>query len=753
VSVTTPVETILETVENNIDDEKISPMPPADVTETKAAEVTKASSAGQERKGKTVGRIHESIDYWFENFPTDSYVLDILRNGYEIPVNWELIPDSYEESDNKSARDHYAFVCEETDRLLVNGQIVEWPCRPRCVNPLTVAKKRKEDGTLKLRLVLDLSRCVNLAIADDKFRMATIQDALNGTRQGDFQLTFDLKSAFHHLALHPSYYELMGFKINRDGKVRYFVFTVLVFGMKVSSQALGRMLKPLCTYLTQNGVPIVLYVDDGRVVGPTKAEAVRRFKFALDTLRQAGWQISIEKTFTPDQASTRVEFLGMEIDSASMRVHAPKEKLRLIKESLANVIKDRMSMPVKNLASIVGKLISLEKAFGPAILVGTRMASIQIDETSSRYSWNGFLYMTDDTRSALRRVLRSLDDWDGFSIRTPETAITLTSVLANEPESSVERKIPNRKLFGQSHLTMVSDASDDMVAAYGMNGRLKDFVFTQHLLPHERAFSSTQRELAAVLKTLLCKGEQLRMQENTTLWWLTDSRNVQTIFSKGSNNIEMMRQTLQVLELARGLNLDLQPIWVSRDDPRIQRADAMSKEINTDDWSIHEDAFRELERWAGPFTVDLFANAQNRKVEKFFSYTYADSCAGVDAMVHSWSGETVYCAPPISMILRVVRKLEKSKTTGVLLVPLWRGAKFWLHAFPDGRHLSGLFSEMRKMRIKTDSWSVSPKDCFGGGKWVHFLALRIQGTGSGFQDSVVKKDKCFSRMFDKDCVC
>jgi hypothetical protein len=29
---------------------------------------------------------------------------------------------------------------------------------------------------------------------------------------------------------------------------------------------------------------------------------------------------------------------------------------------------------------------------------------------------------------------------------------------------------------------------------------------------------------------------------------------------------------------------------------------------------------------------------------------------------------------------------------GVLLIPLWRGAKFWLHAFPDGRHLGNIFA-------------------------------------------------------------
>jgi hypothetical protein len=139
---------------------------------------------------------------------------------------------------------------------------------------------------------------------------------------------------------------------------------------------------------------------------------------------------------------------------------------------------------------------------------------------------------------------------------------------------------------------MVSDASDNRVASYGLNGKLAAFSFTQPLLPHEKLLSSTNREMCAIHKTLLCKGEMLRMSVNATLWWLTDNMNVQTIFSKGSS---MMRQSLQILELARSLKLDLQPVWVSREDPRLQKADALSKNVNSDDWSVHEVAFREFE--------------------------------------------------------------------------------------------------------------------------------------------------------------
>jgi hypothetical protein len=43
------------------------------------------------------------------------------------------------------------------------------------------------------------------------------------------------------------------------------------------------------------------------------------------------------------------------------------------------------------------------------------------------------------------------------------------------------------------------------------------------LLPHEVGFSSTLREMSAIHKTLLCRGNVLRMESQTTLWWLIDN--------------------------------------------------------------------------------------------------------------------------------------------------------------------------------------------------------------------------------------
>jgi hypothetical protein len=147
----------------------------------------------------------------------------------------------------------------------------------------------KDDGELKKRLVLDLLRCVNPAVKDDDYRMTTLQDAVNSTRKGDFQVVFDLKSAFHHVRLHPSSYELMGFKVgDEEGTITYYCYVVLVFGFKVAAQVLGRVLKPVISFLIQNGIPVTLYIDDGLLVGPSKARVVRRYKFTLDVFDKAG---------------------------------------------------------------------------------------------------------------------------------------------------------------------------------------------------------------------------------------------------------------------------------------------------------------------------------------------------------------------------------------------------------------------------------------------------------------------------------
>jgi hypothetical protein len=168
--------------------------------------------------------------------------------------------------------------------------------------------------------------------------------------------------------LHTGSYELMGFKVvDKEGIAKYYCYVVLVFGLKVAAQVLGRVLKPVMNFLIQNGIPVTLYIDDGLLVGPSKDRVMRRYRFALDVFNKAGLLISFEKSLLPEDASTKVEFLGVFIDTESMCVYAPPQKIKDLREVISIVHWVYGSVPVRKLASLVGKLVALEVAFGPGM--------------------------------------------------------------------------------------------------------------------------------------------------------------------------------------------------------------------------------------------------------------------------------------------------------------------------------------------------------------------------------------------------
>jgi hypothetical protein len=93
--------------------------------------------------------------------------------------------------------------------------------------------------------------------------------------------------------------------------------------------------------------------------------------------------------------------------------------------------------------------------------------------------------------------------------------------------------------------------------------------------------------------------------------------------TKGSGRRPIQEEVLKVIEAARRLKISLVPIHLRREDPRIKIADAGSKSADSDDWSIDNESFKRLERRFGKFTVDLFANEANHKVDKFYSAYYS----------------------------------------------------------------------------------------------------------------------------------
>ena len=82
--------------------------------------------------------------------------------------------------------------------------------KPFCVSPLTVVEKTNEQGIIKRRLCLDLSRHVNLCLQQQQVTLAHLQRAVGMTEQGDYQTKYYLTSAYFHIKIEEAHKKFLG---------------------------------------------------------------------------------------------------------------------------------------------------------------------------------------------------------------------------------------------------------------------------------------------------------------------------------------------------------------------------------------------------------------------------------------------------------------------------------------------------------------------------------------------------------------
>ena len=108
-----------------------------------------------------------------------------------------------------------------------------------------------------------------------------------------------------------------------------------------------------------------------------------------------------------------------------------------------------------------------------------------------------------------------------------------------------------------------------------------------------------------------------------------------------------------------------------------QKADMISKLVDTDDWQISSEFFRVIDNLWGPHTVDCFATFYNKKLENVFSRSWNPGTFGVDAFFQPWKNENCLLVPPVDLVSKTVRYLERQFAVGTLIVPDWPSSVFW----------------------------------------------------------------------------
>lgn len=206
---------------------------------------------------------------------------------------------------------------------------------------------------------------------------------------------------------------------------------------------------------------------------------------------------------------------------------------------------------------------------------------------------------------------------------------------------------------------------------------------------HERYYSSTWRETEAVSRVIRTHVNILR---HSVVKVYSDNKNVKSVLLNGSRKQDIHNVAISLNEFCDKENIIMQPEWIPRNGN--DRADYLSRCVDSDDWEINHDIFAQLSLAWGPFTIDRFASHLNNKCKRFNSRWWVPGTEAVDAVSQFWGHDNNWLVPPPRLVAVCIEKLISEKSNGTLIIPAWKSSPYWPCLMDDKGFFKGCIKEV-----------------------------------------------------------
>lgn len=322
----------------------------------------------------------DSWDKYLDNSPDERELFSFIKYGF--PLGYMGPHSNTKGVDNhKSATEYPAqldkFVAKELSLGGVIGPLTKPPFIEWChVSPLMSREKR---GTQDRRVIIDMTYPPETSVNSYIFKntvmgeprdhalpnIDSFVEELKAIGPGAYMSSTNVSRAYKNFRSDPLDWPLLSF-CWRDV---FYCDVSMPFGARASSCHMQRVANAIVRMLKDRGVIAKMYIDDLILVSPSKEKAERDLAIAQALLQELGLPEATDKVQRP---STEVTWLGVNIDSVSMTISVPHEKLEEIRSC---VVKARRlkSMSKKHLQSVIGKVIHVAKCIRPARLFVSRL--------------------------------------------------------------------------------------------------------------------------------------------------------------------------------------------------------------------------------------------------------------------------------------------------------------------------------------------------------------------------------------------
>jgi len=488
-----------------------------------------------------------------------------------------------------------------------------------------------------------------------------------------FIVTIDLKDAFLRIPLHPQSQSLTRFQAGAD----LYECTALPFGLSHSpatfTRCLRAVLQPWCQRWPT--ITIAAYLDDIALSHEQPHTLQLAATELLSHLSESGFPPALHKCqLVPQQ---QVEWLGLQLDTATMTLSLPDSKLHKIRTAAQQLLAVPPSeSTIVSLANLIGQIVFANTALFPALatirpLIRAQNAALAISnhDYEARMTWTDWsaeqhaalLFWTSPLHTLRLRPL-GLPDLDN-AVLTLETDAS--------PHSDSARLLLGERLLAETFV------------------RLSDW---------QRAQSQNWRETAAPLLALapLSSPINVWLPPHTRLLLVTDSVTHVSYERRQGGRIEKLSRLVEDFHLLLARRY-IELVGVRhKAGVLLGDTDLLSRRRAEDrsDWRLQQSFLDEVcVTHRLEVIADCFASSANTLHRVFFSYPLQEPLAyAADILCHGdWpllfrslarlqpqpqppqirAQQVWYMFPPHLLLATVLPRILAARTPTLLVAPTW----------------------------------------------------------------------------------
>jgi len=238
--------------------------------------------------------------------------------------------------------------------------------------------------------------------------------------EGDYMSSVDISNAYRAVSIHPHDRDKQGVSWRVDGNKRFFKDNRLCMGLRSSPYVFSKLSDFITRCMVREGVTRVTnYLDDFAIVTDSYVNGCIAQKKLIAVIRRMGFYVNFKKLVSP---STKIRFLGIDIDSVSMVITLPDDKLKKMHRSL-RAFSQRTKCSKQELEVLAGGLAHCCK-----VVRGGRTFSRRIYDMCNVAKKSHFkIRLNNDFRLDINWWLEFMEVFNGqCAIRPPNTCVLST---------------------------------------------------------------------------------------------------------------------------------------------------------------------------------------------------------------------------------------------------------------------------------------------------------------------------------------